>query len=602
MISIRAERGTRRLVGRALALPLFVGLAALGPVDVARPQAAPAPQRTVVRQVRLGLDEDAPVRTLLLEGGRIAAVLEPGAAAPGARVVEGEGLIALPAFVDACTTTGVETPEPVVDQDVPVPIASGPRIDMREAGRKGVQPSFRAVEALALAEDQARPWREAGFGAMCVSPAGQLLAGTSALVTTRDAAPRDLVLVPDVWMQAAFRAAGRGYPSTLMGYLAQLRQLFLDAQRHAVLTQRHADGRPGRRPPFDRELEAALPLLAGELRVACRADRAADIERWIALADEAGLRIAIVGGREAWRLADELAAREIPVVLTLDWGEEVEDPQADQGPEQPAGEQASGAAGEEQAAGPDRAYEEPLGVRAERRREWEQGRDCALRLAEAGVPFVFGSDGGGASELVRKVRTLVQQGLERDLALAALTSRCADLLGAGRQIGALEPGRDATLCLWTRSPFEEGATPAWLFVDGFAHEQDVDAEDADAQPPGEGVDATGTWALTYEDEGGTRRGRAVLAMAEDGVVSGTLTAEGMGGEEMQAGVEGRVSGSTLTLRGAFSLGEMEIAITLTAELEGDELSGESVGRAQFGEFTSRVRGTREPQGSQEVQR
>jgi hypothetical protein len=50
------------------------------------------------------------------------------------------------------------------------------------------------------------------------------------------------------------------------------------------------------------------------------------------------------------------------------------------------------------------------------------------------------------------------------------------------------------------------------------------------------------------------------------------------------------------------MGEMEIALTLTAELDGDELSGESTAEGQFGEFTSKVRGTREPQRVGEVQR
>jgi len=417
-----------------------------------------------------------------------------------------------------------------------------------------------------------------------------------------------------VWMQAAFEASGPGYPSTLMGYQSQLRQLFLDAERQADLTARYAAGRPGARPPFDAELEAVLPLLSGEVQLACAAERVVEIERWIALADEFGLRVVIVGGREAWKVRDELARRRIPVILTFDWGVEVKDPheaQAEKKVESSSAgetEPAEGAAPAEPAAAQEQSeereldYEEPLAVREERRRLWEEGRNCALRLAEAGVPFAFGSARGSASELTKNVRTLVEAGLAQDAALAALTSQAATLLGAERQLGALEPGRDATLCLWTKSPFEKGAKLAWIFVDGFPHELDLEQQDAEGAPPDEGVDATGTWALTFEGEGGSRKGKAVLEMAEGGEVTGTLTTEGMGGEELETDVEGRVSGKRLRLKGTFHMGEMEIEIALEGELAGDELSAESVGKAEFGEFKSSVRGVREPQDAREVRR
>jgi hypothetical protein len=615
--ALRPERfALRSTMPRMLSLPsralCFAALCStFAPARSAWPQAAPAPQRTLVRQVRLGLAADAPVRTLVLEGGRIQAVLEPGAAEPpGARIVEGADQIALPAFIDACATSWVETPQPASERDLPVPIDAGPRIDMRAANRKGVQPSYRAISALAVPADKAKAWREAGFGAVCASPSGQILAGTSALVTARTAAVRDLVVAPDVWMQAAFDASGPGYPSTLMGYQAQLRQLLLDAQRHAELSARWKAGRPGARPAFDVELESALPLLHGGMRLACAAERALEIERWIALADEFDLKIAIVGGREAWRVREELARRSIPVVLTLDWGEEVKDPHEDDAKKKEASEEKKEAEGAEGAAAqapaeakaeepkPERDYEEPLPVREERRRLWEEGRDCALRLAEAGVPFAFGSGKENAAALAKKVRTLVEGGLSPDAALTALTSGAAAILGSERQLGALEAGRDATLCLWTKSPFEKGAKIAWVFVDGFSHELDVKEQEQDETPPDKGVDASGTWDLTFEGEGDTRTGQAVLEMEKEGPVSGTLTTEDPPGQKLEADVEGRVSGKQLKLRGTFQAGEMQIEFELTAQIHGDELEGESIGKAPMGEFKSKVTGTRKPQRRQ----
>ncbi|HVS19520.1 MAG TPA: amidohydrolase family protein, partial [Planctomycetota bacterium] len=529
-----------------------------------------------------------------------------------ARVVEGEGWIALPAFVDACSATGLAVPEPEAEQDVPVPYDAGPRIDMRAANRKGVQPAFRAVDALALEDDATTAWRDSGFGTLVCAPHGELLVGDGALVVTRDAAARDRVLTPDVGAHAAFRASGGGYPSTIMAHLAQLRQFFHDARRQAVLEERFAAGRPGARPPFDANLRAALPLLDGSKRLWCRAERADDIRRWLRLADEFELSIGIVGGREAWRVAETLAERGVPVVLTLEWGKEVEDPHAEkkkteekkEKAEESRAEDAEEAEGAEEAGEEDsdeevakdpNVYVEPMALREERRRLWLEGRDCALRLAEAGVEFGFGTVDAKPGELLKNVRTLVEAGLAEEVALAALTSTPAEQLGVGARIGALEVGRDATLALWTGSPFRKESKLARLFVDGFEHEFDLEVEDEDATPPDEGVDASGEWTLSFRGSGDTRDGSASLTMAEDGAVTGTLRSEAPDGSMLASEVEGRVSGTTLVLRGTFEVGGTSIEVRLEAELDGDSLSGESVGKAEFGEFEQQVTGTRTPQ-------
>src|SRR5439155_6484925 len=118
------------------------------------------------------------------------------------------------------------------------------------------------------------------------------------------------------------------YPGTLMGALAQIRQFLLDAQRHAELVQRRAEGKDGARLPFDEDFEAIQPALHKQRRVVCAAETAGDIERFVKLGQEFGFEIAIAGGREAWKRAKLLQERRIPVFLTLEWGEEPDDPHA----------------------------------------------------------------------------------------------------------------------------------------------------------------------------------------------------------------------------------------------------------------------------------
>ena len=52
-------------------------------------------------------------------------------------------------------------------------------------------------------------------------------------------------------------------------------------------------------------------------------------------------------------------------------------------------------------------YAGPTAAHLDRRLRWEEGRDCALRLQEAGVEFAFGSGRGKPADLVKHVPTLV---------------------------------------------------------------------------------------------------------------------------------------------------------------------------------------------------
>lgn len=326
--SLRASAVVRG--SRAAYVPRFLAVVfalATTIVPVSAQQKSPRPPDVALVDVRLVDAPDAPRKTLILRDGRIAAIQDVSVeVAKDLRVIEGHGQFAAPAFVDAFTFAGCTTPTPVADRDVPTKLDANVQIDMRDANRKGIQPSFQAATAFKLEKDVAKNYRGAGFGALASSPHGQLLSGASTLATTRDAATRDALLVPTLFDVLGFDSSGPGYPTTLMGSLAQLRQFFLDAQRHDVILRRRATGRVGPRAPFDPDLEAVRAALARERRVLCEADSANDIERMIALGTEFGFSVAIGGGREAWRRAAVLKREGIPVFLTLEWGDEPDDP------------------------------------------------------------------------------------------------------------------------------------------------------------------------------------------------------------------------------------------------------------------------------------
>lgn len=578
------------------------------------------PPLTVVKDVRLSDAADAPRKTIVLRDGRIESILDASASVPsGARLIEGKGALALPGFVDAYSFAGCVTPQPDPARDVAPKTNVDVLTDMRDANRKGVLPPFRAADAFKTDAETDKRYRASGFGAWLAAPHGQLLAGTSALVTAREAAPRDRIRAPFVFDQAGFEASGPGYPGTLMGAMAQLRQFFLDARWVQELEKRAAEGRAGRRAPYDLDLVAIRPVMAKERKLLCEAESANAIDRWIGLSDEFGLDIAFSGGSEAWRRTAVLAKRKLPVILTLQWGEEVEDPHAkdkakkDEPP--PKGKEdasaAQGKTADDVAAKTDGAssktaaaddekrwiYEEPLRVREEKRRLWEEKRDSALRLNEAGVAFAFGSAKDSPKDLLEKLRTLVEKGLPKDVALRALTSGAAELLGVGRFLGKLEPGYDATLALWDKHPLlEKGAHVTWMVVDGFAEEFESDAKKLEGKPD-QGVDATGVWSLTFDDAD-VKPATGELTMAPDGSVKGTFRFRSpMNDTESEGNFEGQVAGKKLRVEGRVKMGNFEPEFVIEGEIDGTAMKGSVTIKRRNGERVNTFKAERKPKSS-----
>jgi hypothetical protein len=576
---------------------------------VAFAQAIPRPQLYAVRNVRLAAPEDSPRSTLILRNGRIESVQDAAVEPPaGARIVDGKGMLALPAFIDAFTQAGCATPTPSAERDAPPKASAEALVDMREANRKGIQPSFRVAEAFKLDADSGKRWRGLGFGLVLSAPAGQFLAGQSTLASTRDAPSRDVLIQPVVFDHAGFEAPGPGYPGTLMGAVAQLRQFFLDANRNAEIANRRASGKAGIRPPFDADLEAVGPALQKKRRIVCEAGSPGDVERWVKLSDEFGFEIGLSGGREAWKRAALLKQRGIPVFLTLEWGEEVEDPHAKETKKEP--ETKAEAPKEEKPAlpeagkppaAPDWKYEEPMRVREEKRRLWEETRDGALRLAEAGVPIAFGTGKGAPKDLLDHVRTLVEKGLPADVARQSLTSGAAELLGVGKEFGRIEAGFAASIAIWTKDPLSsKDAKVAWLFTDGFPTEFDVKSEVLEGKPD-EGVDATGTWAIEF-DNPRARPATAELKMDKGGDVRGTIRFKAPNDETERSGdFEGHVAGKKIRITGRVKFGNFDADVVVEGEIEKDEMKGTATLKFPNREDARAYKATRKPRREEALQ-
>ena len=173
------------------------------------------------------------------------------------------------------------------------------------------------------------------------------------------------------------------------------------------------------------EGRAALRGYLSGGRVAFRVERASDIHQVLRYAKRYGIQPVIVGGSEAWLLARELAAADVPVILDA-------------------------------LANLPEDFDR-LGARL----------DNAKLLHEAGVRIAFSY---GDSHQARKNRQLagnaVAHGLPWAAGLAAITANAADIFGIGGERGRIETGKVADLVLWSGDPLEVTSVADQVWIGG----------------------------------------------------------------------------------------------------------------------------------------
>ncbi|MBI2379276.1 MAG: amidohydrolase family protein [Gammaproteobacteria bacterium] len=210
------------------------------------------------------------------------------------------------------------------------------------------------------------------------------------------------------------------------GALTLLRLGFADARHYA---EHHDDFIPEHRDYSLSELDmqALLPVLDGRMPLVVQVNRAADIRQVLKLkAGMANLRLVIAGGAEAWRVAEELAKAQVPVLL---------DPMQN----------IPGSF-------------DQLAIHL----------DGPARLAKAGVKLLFTADDTHKAFLVRQGAGIAAaHGLDREEALKAMTVHIGEVFGMPGY-GALKAGNDADLVIWDGDPLEVTTEAEQVFVRGEA--------------------------------------------------------------------------------------------------------------------------------------
>jgi imidazolonepropionase-like amidohydrolase len=356
---------------------------------------------------------------VLIAGGRIEAVGRDVRVPEAAERVDAAGKVVLPGLVDAHTHLGVhEEAEGWAGQDTN---------EMTDP----VTPHVRALDAINPADLGFADAVAGGVLTVNVNPgSGNPIGGQSAAIRSAGGTVDEMVLRAPSGLKSALgenpkRVYGdrQQLPSTRLGTAAVIRDALVKARNYLDKLERGDDDGP---PERDLRWEALGLVLTGEIPWRQHCHRADDIATALRLADEFGYRLVVDHGTEAVALADRLAERGVPVLI-----------------------------------GP---------LLTSRSKVELRNRSLANpgRLAAAGVELGIITDHPVVPIHLLHVQAAlaVREGLDPAAALRAVTLTPARVLGLDDRLGSLEPGKDATLCVWSGDPLDARSRVETAWIEG----------------------------------------------------------------------------------------------------------------------------------------
>lgn len=352
---------------------------------------------------------------LVIEQGRIRAVGKRGElrVPRGARVVELDSeQVIMPGIVDTHSHIG----------------------EIAGADRSSpMQPGVRVVDSLNVRSSGFKRALAGGITTVNIMPgSGHLISGQTIYIKPREANTIDGLLIfnDDGSVAGGLKMAngtnpiGDGpFPGTRARSAALVRQQLIRAQEYRDRLARAEDnGGPDR----DLDLETLVEVLEGKRMVHFHSHRHDDMMTAIRLRDEFGFRMVLHHTSEAWRIAEEIAAAEVPVSLILI--------------DSPGGKL------------------EALYLEAQ----------SAPALERAGVDVAFHTDDWitDSRYFLRMAAMGMRAGMSRQAALEAMTIAGARMLDLEHRVGSLEPGKDADFVILSGDPFSVYTRVQQTWVDG----------------------------------------------------------------------------------------------------------------------------------------
>jgi imidazolonepropionase-like amidohydrolase len=497
--------------------------------------------------------------TVVMAKGLITAVGKNVTVPAEAWVIDGKGLTVYPGLMDALTDIGLGGGEPAESGEGaagsgrrgrPVPqgaaaLSRGPQ------DRPASTPWVNAADELKPDDKRLETWRNGGFTTALTAPKNGIFPGQGAVIDLAGERAGNLVVAAPASVQITLVSPGGffGFPGSLMGTIAYIKQIYLDTAQDTDARRIYAASPRGiERPDYDRVLRALEEARQAGRPVLIPATSPPQILRGLVLAEQLKVRAVFYGVQQGYAVADTLAAKKVQVLVSAKWPEKEKDT--------------------------DPEAEESL--RTLRIRDRAPSTPAAL--VKAGVPFAFYSGGlTSPKEMLKNVKRAIDAGLAPDIALRSLTLSPAEIYGVADRLGSIEVGKIANLVLTDGDIFNEKTKIKIVFVDGRKFE--IKEGEKPKEPPK--GDLTGKWTIAFTTEQGQQQATLDLTMSSTGEVTGTVT-HPFGTSTVS---NGYLSGNTFSVTISFDAGGGPQDATFTGTIEGNTIKGNINAHGFSTEFT-----------------
>lgn len=347
--------------------------------------------------------------TLIIEGGKIAAIGHEIPVPEGCPVVDVSGYTISPGMIDPLGSVGLTEIGKVRETH-----------DTADTGE--LQPDLRAGIAVNADSELIPVARTGGITTVNITPREGIISGQSSLMKLSGWTTAELIRRPEILLRM-------NWPDRKTEPGKKTFKEFLEFWHHAKLyrAQREVPVPPGGREfPIDPRFEAMLPYLRGEHPICIETHSRRMLLEVLEWSEPENIRLILAGATDAWKVADQIKARKIPLIL---------------GPV---------------ARGPIEKYDPSDAAYAN-----------AGRLEEAGIEFCFRSPSASlCRNLPFEAEQAMSYGLSEAAAIRGITLASARILGIDHETGSLTAGKQADLVVSTGSLLEPTTRIEAIFIDG----------------------------------------------------------------------------------------------------------------------------------------
>ncbi|ARS27216.1 amidohydrolase family protein [Sphingomonas sp. KC8] len=386
--------------------------------------AAPASAEMVaITNARLVIgDGSAPIDggTVIMNNGRIVAAGRMVPPASASRIIDAEGKWVTPGLVAGFTRMGL------------VEVDGVRQTNDASAGKSPFNAALDIAPAVNPRTSAITLNRAEGITRAVVAPesGGSIFAGQGAVIDL--GADMDAVTRPRAFQFVEFGEdgavqAGGSRPAVY----AAFRNAMVEARDYAA--GRRADDALLTRP----DAAALVPVVNGQMPLLAHVERASDILQILSLKREfPALKLVLVGATEAWTVAAEVKAAGVPVLASA-------------------------------------LADLPASFESLAATQSNIGRLEKAGVATVGIGMINDDEARQARLIKQYAGNLVAlgkvpgaAGLDWGAAFATISSKPAEALGMGGEIGSLRPGRRADVVIWDGDPLELSTAASIVWIDG----------------------------------------------------------------------------------------------------------------------------------------